>query len=69
VLFSHENALVHKFHVVQAVVYHADPVEFIHPAYYGDATLIDYYVFSHLKKFLRGKSFSSDDETIATVED
>ena len=29
----------------------------------------DYHLFSHLKKFMRGKNFGSDDEAIQTVED
>jgi hypothetical protein len=29
----------------------------------------DYHMFLHLKRFLRGKSFGSDDEVITTVED
>ena len=28
----------------------------------------DYQIFSHVKKFLRGKSFASDDEVIMTIE-
>jgi hypothetical protein len=68
VLLFHKDALVHKSHVVQAVVYHANFLESNHPAYSSDIALIDYHVFSHLKKFLHCKSFSTDDEAIATVE-
>ncbi len=44
-------------------------VELNHPAYSPDIAPTDYYVFSNLKKFMRGKNFGSDDEEIQTVED
>jgi hypothetical protein len=40
-----------------------------HPAYSPDIAPCDYHLFSNLKKFLRGKNFSSDNEAIGTVED
>jgi hypothetical protein len=67
-LLFHENALVYKSHVVQVIVYHTDFAESNHPAYSTDVALINYHMFSHLKKFVRGKSLSSDDEAIATIE-
>ena len=39
------------------------------PAYSPDITPFDYYLFSNLNKFVHGKKFSCDDETIDTVED
>ncbi len=68
VLFFHENTLVHKSHVMQAVVYHADFIESNYPAYSPGIALLNYHMFSHSKKFLCGKSFGSNDEVIATVE-
>jgi hypothetical protein len=67
-LLFHETAVVHKSDVVEVIVYHTDFSESNHPAYSTDIALINYHMFSHLKKFLRGKSLSSDDEAIATVK-
>ena len=39
------------------------------PAYSPDIVPSDYYLCSNLKKLLRGKNFSHDDETIDTVAD
>ncbi len=68
VLLFHENALIYKFHVVQAVVYHVDFVESNHLAFSSDIALINCHMFSHLKKFLRHKRLSSGDEAIVTAE-
>ena len=68
VLLLHDNAPVHKSNVVQATIRQAGFAELNHPAYSPDIAPTDYHMFSHLKKFLRGKSFGSDDEVIATVE-
>lgn len=43
-------------------------VELNHPAYSPDIVPSDYHMFFHMKRFLRGKSFSSNDEVIRTVE-
>ena len=40
-----------------------------HPVYSVDIAPSDYYLLSKLNKFVRGKSFSRNDETVATVED
>jgi hypothetical protein len=69
VLLLHDNAPVYKCNIVQAAIRKAGFVELNHPAYSSDIALSDYYVFSYLKKFMRGKNFSSDDEAIQTVED
>ena len=37
--------------------------------YSPDIAPSDYHLFSNLKKFLRLKNFSSDDEAVTTVED
>ena len=68
-LLLHDNALVDKCNIVQAAVGKADFVELNHPAYYPDIAPSDYYLFSNLKKYLRGKNFSCDDGRIDTVED
>ena len=60
---------IHKCNIVQAAIRQAGFIELNRPAYFPDVTLTDYHLFSNLKKFLRGKNFSSDDEAITTVED
>ena len=69
VLLLHDNAPVHKYNIVQAAIRKAGFVELNHPSYSPDIAPSDYYLLSNLKKFLRGKNFSLDDETINTVED
>ena len=67
--FLHDNAPVHTSDIVQAAIGKAGFIELNHPAYSPHIAPSDYYLFSNLKKPLRGKNFSRDDETINTVED
>ena len=69
VLLLHDNAPVHKSNIAQAAIRQAGFTELNHPAYSPDIAPSDYYLFSNLKKFLRGKNFASDDEAIDTVEE
>ena len=69
VLLLYDNAPVGKCNIVQAVIRKAVFVELNHPAYSPDISPSDYYLFSDLKKFLRGKNLSRDDETVDPVED
>lgn len=69
VLLLHDNAPVHKCNIVQAAIRKASFVELNHPVYSPDIAPTDYYLFSYLKKFMRGKNFGSDDEAIQAVED
>ena len=39
-----------------------------HPTYSPDLAASDFYLFADLKKMLKGKRFSSDDEVIAATE-
>jgi histone-lysine N-methyltransferase SETMAR len=64
VMLLHDNASVQKSNIVQAAF-----VELNYPAYSPDISPCDYHLFSNLKKFLRGKNLSSDNEAIRTVED
>ena len=68
VLLDDGNAPVDKCNIVQVAIRKADFVELNHRAYSPDTVPSDYYIFSNLKKFLRGKNFRGDDETIDTVE-
>ena len=69
VLLLHDNAPIDKCNIVQAVIRQAGFIELHHPAFSPDIAPINYHPFSSLKKFLRLKNFSSDDEAVTTVED
>ena len=64
VLLLHDNALIGKCKIVQAVF-----IELNHPIYSLDIAPANYHPLSNLKKFVRLKNFSSDDEAVTTVED
>ena len=68
-LLLHANAPVHKCNVAHAAIRKVGFVELNHPVYSPDIAPPDYFLFSNLKKCLRSKNFSSDDERINTVED
>ena len=69
VLLLHDNASVLKCNFVQALIRRTGFVEFNDPACSPDIAPSNSYLVSNLKKFLRGKNFSRDDETIDTVKD
>ena len=69
VLLLHDNAPIDKCDIVQAAIRQAGFTELNHPTYFPDIALTNYHLFSNLKKFLRLKNFSSDDEAVTTVED
>jgi len=69
VLLLHDNAPVHKSNIEQAAIRRTRLVELNHPAYSPDIAPSDYHMFFHMKKFLRSKSFDSNDEAVMTVED
>ena len=69
VLLLHDNASIHKCNIVQAAIQQVDFIELNHPAYSLDIAPSDSHLFSNLKKFVRLKNFSSDDEAVTTVED
>ena len=68
VLLLHGNAPIHKCSIVQGAIRKTDSVESTHLAYSPGITSSDSYLLSNLNKFLYGKNFSNDDETIDTVE-
>ena len=59
---------IHKCNIVQTAIRQAGFIELNHPDYSPDIAPSDYHPLSNLK-FLGGKNFSSDDETVVTVED
>ena len=69
VLLLHDKAPIHKCKIVQAAIRQAGFIDLNHQAYSSDITPSDYHLFSSLKKFVRGKNFSSDDEAVTTVEE
>jgi len=69
VLLLHDNAPVHKCNIVQATIRQTGFVELNHPAYSSNIAPSDSHLSSNLKKILRGKNFSTDDEAITTVQD
>ena len=69
VLLLHDNAPIGKCKIVQAAIQQVDFIELNHPAYSLDITPVNYHPLSNLKKFLRLKNFSSDDEAVTTIED
>lgn len=67
VLLLHDNAPVHKSGVAQRAIRDSGFEELNHPPYSPDLAPSDYYLFSHLKKDLRGKRFESDEELVQVV--
>ena len=56
VLLLHDNAPILKCNIVQAAIRQAAFIELNDRAYSPDIALSDYYLFSNLEKFVRGKS-------------
>ena len=64
VLLLYGNAPVDKCNIVQNTIEKGGFAELNHPAYSSDIAPPDCYLFSNLKKFIRGKNVSHDKETI-----
>lgn len=67
ILLLHDNAPVHKCHVAMAALQKVGFEILPHPPYSPDLAPSDYYLFPNLKKELRGKKFSSDEEVKEAV--
>lgn len=65
----HDNAPVHTAGVVQVAIKDLGFEQLDHPPYSPDMAPSDYYLFRDLKKALRGRRFSTDDELKAAVMD
>ena len=61
------NALVHTAAVAKAAVKKCGFQEIEHPLYSPDLAPSDYYLFSKLKKDLRGRKFDDDEEVKSAV--
>jgi len=63
----HDNAPVHTAAVAKAAVKECGFEEIEHPRYSPDLAPSDYYLFSKLKKNLRGKKFDDEGEVKTSV--
>lgn len=63
-----DNAPVHTAQIAQAAIAECGFTQLRHPPYSPDLAPSDYYLFGNLKKHLRGKRFSSDQEVITATE-
>jgi len=68
VLFLHNNAPAHRALATQKKLAYLGFQCFDHPRYSPDLAPSGYYLFSGLKKQLKGSHFSSDAEVIAAAE-
>ena len=62
VLLLHDNAPVHMSAKSEATIRQCVFQQLNHPHYSPDLAPSDYFLFRVMKKFLRGKGFSSDEE-------
>ena len=69
VLLLYDNDSIHKCKIVQTAIRQVGFIELNHPVYSPDIASSDYHLLSNLKKFLRDKNLSSNDEAVTTVED
>jgi len=67
VCLLHDNAPVHTAAVAKAAVKECGFQEIEHPPYSPDLALSDYYLFSKLKKNLRGKKSDVEEEVKTAV--
>jgi len=67
VLLLRDNAPVHMSAKSQAAIRQCGFKQLNHPPYSPDLAPSDYFIFRVMKKFLRGKRFSSDQEVKEAV--
>ena len=60
VLLLHDNAPAHKSDTSRGAMRKRGFVELKYPTYSPDLALSDYFLFTNLKKFLRGRRFLDD---------
>ena len=66
-MLLHDNCRFHKVRNVQAIIANRGFTELPHPPYTTDLAPYDFFLFKHLKKYLRGRKFASDDDLKGTV--
>lgn len=69
ILFLQDNAPVHTARVARQALKEIGFDEIDHPPYSPDLAPSDYFLFSNLKRELRGKRFGSDEEMKAAVQE
>ena len=69
ILFHQDNAPAHTAQKPITKITELKYELMQHPPYSSDLALSDFWLFPHLKKFLRVKHFSSNEEVIAVVEE
>lgn len=67
IIFHQDNAPAHKGALAMAKLTKLRYELLDHPPYSPDMAPSDFYLFPNLKRFLRGKHFSSNDEVITAV--
>lgn len=68
IIFHQDNAPVHKSVLTMAKINELKYELLDHPPYSPDLAPSDYHLFPHLKRFLSGKRFSSNQEAIDAVD-
>lgn len=68
IIYHHDNAPAHSAQKTIAKISDLKYEILQHPPYSPDLAPSDFWLFPHLKKFMRGKRFSSNEEVIAAVE-
>lgn len=68
VIFHHDNAPAHRGALATAKLVGLQYELLEHPPYSPDLAPSDFHLFPNLKRFLRGKRFSTDNEVITAVE-
>lgn len=69
ILILHDNAPVHTAFHARSVLGKNGFTELNHPPYSPDLAPCDYFLFRNLRKCLRGRRFSTDEEMKAAVDD
>ena len=69
IYFQHDNASPHTSHFTTAALDRSFLIVVPHPPYSPDLAPSDFFLFRHLKKYLRGNRYADDSEMIAAVQD
>ena len=69
ILFQQDNARVHTCKIAMDAVERNGYELIPHPAYSPDLAPSDYFLFTNLKKDIRGRHFRSNEEVVAAVEE
>ena len=67
--FLHDNAPVHTAHISHTTIEDAGLVLLDHPPYSPNLAPSDFWLFSHLKRHLRGRIFTDKEKLKDSVEE